>query len=192
MGRARAHEGASAGTSANVSKDMCRNTPESLADRSTLLAQTLNEFKTRGTLVTGEGNPGAELVFISEGPGERDASNELLGKMIVAMGLSSESVYLLNVIQSDSAAVDLDRLLGILQPKVVVALGQFAAQALLATDAPISELRGKFSVGPHGIRIMPTLHPADLLCNPGSKREAWSDLQAVTRELGLALPPKAR
>jgi len=194
-------------------------TPTGANDRAALLAQVAAELQgcprcklcqTRKTVVVGEGDPNAELVFVGEGPGEQEdiqgrpfvgRSGELLDKMIEAMGLSRGKVYILNVVKcrppgnrnpepDEIAACSpfLERQLSILKPKVVVALGKFAAQTLLKTDTPISRLRGQFKPYLHGSKLMPTFHPAYLLRNPESKREAWADLQAVARELGLTIP----
>jgi uracil-DNA glycosylase family 4 len=166
----------------------------------------------RKTIVMGEGSPDAELVFVGEGPGEQEdiqgrpfvgRPGELLDKMIEAMGLARGKVFILNVVKCRlpgnrnpepdeiaACAPFLERQLAILKPKVVVALGEFAAQALLRTDTPITRLRGQFKPYSNGSQLMPTFHPAYLLRNPDSKREAWADLQAVARALGLALPKK--
>jgi len=165
----------------------------------------------RTTLVFGEGNPNADLVFVGEGPGEQEdlsgrpfvgKAGELLEKMINAIGLQRSDVYILNVVKCrppgnrnpepdeiEACRPFLDRQLELLNPKVVVALGKFAAQTLLATDARISELRGRFH--PYrGAKLMPTFHPAYLLRSPESKREAWDDLQKVAQDLGLAIPAR--
>lgn len=170
----------------------------------------------RNTIVVGEGNPEAELVFVGEGPGEHEdlegrpfigRAGELLDKMIEAMGLHRNQVYICNVVKcrppgnrnpepDEIAACGpfLERQLQILRPKVVVALGKFAAQTLLQTEAPISKLRGQFHTyrpkDAGELKLMPTFHPAYLLRSPESKREAWSDLQQVARELGLQIPSK--
>jgi DNA polymerase len=157
--------------------------------------------------VFGAGNPAAELVFVGEAPGHEEdlqgepfvgAAGQLLTRIIEAMGLRRDQVYLLNVVkcrpphnrnpQPDEVAAcrpilqaQLDRL----QPRVICALGAFAAQALLQTEERISRLRGRFhTVG--STKVMPTYHPAYLLRNPHEKRVVWQDMQAVQRELGLA------
>jgi DNA polymerase len=190
------------------------------ADRAASLAAVAAELQgctrcklceTRKTIVVGEGNPQAELVFVGEGPGEQEdlqgrpfvgKAGQLLDRMIEAMGLTREQVYICNVVKCrppgnrnpepdeiEACSPFLQRQLEILKPKVVVALGKFAAQRLLQTETPITRLRGSFK--PYrGAKLMPTYHPAYLLRNPDSKREAWADLQAVARELGIALPVK--
>jgi DNA polymerase len=124
---------------------------------------------------TGIGDPQAQLVFVSAGPDSQEG-DALLTKMIEAMGFKREQVYLCNAESLDAT-----------HPKIIVALGELVTRTLLATQASLSELRGKFY--PHGeARVMPTFHPSDLLLNPGSKRETWQDLQQVARELGMVIP----
>ena len=166
--------------------------------------------KARHTIVLGEGNPNADLVFVGEGPGEQEdlqgrpfigRAGQLLDKMIGAMGLSREQVYILNVVkcrppgnrnpEPDEIATCgpfLLRQLNVIQPKVIVALGKFSAQTLLQTETPISQLRGKFHPYHGGTKLMPTFHPAYLLRNPPAKKEVWIDLQLVAQELGIEIP----
>lgn len=162
--------------------------------------------KTRTNLVFGEGNPHAELVFVGEGPGEQEdlqgrpfigRAGQLLEKMIEAMGTTRANVYICNVVKCrppenrnpepdeiESCSPFLHRQLDALKPKVIVALGKFASQTLLQTETPISKLRGNFHEF-RGTLLMPTYHPAYLLRNPPSKREAWEDLKQVALKLGL-------
>jgi len=166
----------------------------------------------RKTVVVGEGNPHAELVFIGEGPGEQEdiqgrpfigKAGQLLDRMIAAIGLERTQVYIANVIKCrppgnrnpepdeiESCSPFLYRQLDAIQPKVVVALGKFAAQTLLSTEERISQLRGRFHLY-RGAKLMPTFHPAYLLRNPASKKEAWADLQLVASELGLQIPRRS-
>jgi uracil-DNA glycosylase family 4 len=174
----------------------------------------------RHALVVGEGNPHAELVFIGESPGEEEnllcqpffgEAGQLLTRMIEAMGLKREHVYISNLVQCpppDHGEPESDEIpecspflaekLAQIQPKVVVALGKYAAQSLLQSKEQISDLRGKFytythihaHAGPNSLQIMPTFHPSDLLKNPASKRAAWSDLQQVAQALGIQLPKR--
>jgi DNA polymerase len=168
--------------------------------------------QSRKNLVVGEGNPNAELVFVGEGPGEQEdlqgrpfvgKAGQLLDRMIQAMGLQREQVYICNVVKcrppgnrnpepDEIAACSpfLARQLDVIRPKVVVALGKFAAQTLLQTETPISKLRGNFFPYRNGAKLMPTFHPAYLLRNPESKREAWEDLQQVATELGIKIPKR--
>jgi DNA polymerase len=161
---------------------------------------------TRKNIVFGVGNEQAPLVFIGEAPGANedlqgipfcgDAGN-LLTKMIEAMGWGRDDVYIANLIKcrppgNRNPASDeieqcepfLIKQLGVLRPRMIVALGKFAAQALLRKpDTPISALRGKFHEY-QGIQVMPTYHPAYLLRTPSAKRVVWEDLQLVMGALG--------
>jgi len=144
------------------------------------------------------------LMFVGEGPGEQEdkrgepfvgPAGELLDKMIEAMGWSRRSVYINNIIscrppgnrnpQPDEVAACkpfLEARIGSIAPRIIVALGRPASNTLLGRDAPISALRGKFH-DRHGIRVMPTFHPAYLLREPDRKRDAWADLKLVMAEL---------
>jgi len=160
--------------------------------------------RTRHHLVFGEGSPQAELVFVGEAPGaDEDAqgrpfvgnAGQLLTKIIGAMGLRREEVYICNILkcrppgnrnpQPDeiiSCEPFLIRQLQVIQPKVICALGTFAAHTLLKSEAPISVLRGRFH-SYQGIPLMPTYHPAYLLRNPGAKKQVWEDVQMVMQAL---------
>lgn len=160
----------------------------------------------RKNIVIGEGNPNAELVFVGEGPGEQEdlqgrpfvgKAGQLLDKMIEAMGLTRDQVYIANVVkcrppgnrnpEPDEIAACrpfVSRQLATIRPKAIVALGKFAAQTLLKTDEGIMRIRGGFR-DYQGVKLMPTFHPAYLLRNPESKREAWEDLKKVKAELGI-------
>lgn len=162
--------------------------------------------KTRKRIVFGAGNPHARLVFVGEGPGyDEDRSGEpfvgeagqLLTKIIQAMKLTREEVYICNVIKCrppgnrnpeadeiKTCAPFLKRQIAAIKPEFICALGTFAAQNLLKTAEPISRLRGKF-YDYKGIQIMPTFHPAYLLRNPSKKREVWEDVQKVMKGLGI-------
>jgi DNA polymerase len=172
----------------------------------------------RKQIVFGVGNPCAELMFVGEGPGaDEDAQGEpfvgragqLLNNMIKAMGLGREDVYIANVVkcrppgnrtperdECDTCSPFLMRQIAVIQPKVIVALGAVAAKNLLAINAPMAELRGRFydfmpagarSSDPlwQGAKLAVTYHPAFLLRDPRQKGEAWKDLQMVMRYLGL-------
>lgn len=164
----------------------------------------------RRSIVLGEGNPQARLVFVGEGPGESEdqegrpfagKEGQLLDRMIEAMGLKRSEVFLASVVkcrvpshrapeEDEIAACSpyLLRQIEAIGPEIVVALGTFAAQALLGPDVVITQCRGQFQKGPHRFRVMPTYHPSYLLKYPESKREAWLDLQAVAKELGIQIP----
>jgi DNA polymerase len=158
----------------------------------------------RTSLVFGTGNPRAALVFVGEGPGaDEDQQGEpfvgkagqLLTRMIEAMGYRREQVYIANVVKCrppgnrnpepdeiEACEPFLRRQLEAVGPKVIVALGKFAAQTLLRSEIPISKLRGTWS-SYQGVRLMPTFHPAYLLRSPEEKKKAWADLQLVMAEL---------
>lgn len=159
----------------------------------------------RTRLVFGVGNPKAEIVFVGEGPGaDEDREGEpfvgragqLLTKMIEAMGYRRDEVYIANVVKCrppgnrnpepdeiEACEPFLRAQIEAIGPKVLVALGKFAAQTLLRETTPITRLRGRwFSYG--GVRLMPTFHPAYLLRSPEEKKKAWEDLQLVMKELG--------
>jgi uracil-DNA glycosylase family 4 len=158
----------------------------------------------RTNLVFGVGNPDADLVFVGEAPGaDEDAQGEpfvgkagqLLTKMIEAMGYTREDVYICNVLkcrppgnrnpEPDEVAKCepfLKQQLAAIRPRMIVALGKFAAQCLLRDDTPITRLRGGFR-SYEGIPLMPTLHPAYLLRDPSKKKLAWDDLKAVNAAL---------
>ena len=167
----------------------------------------------RTNLVYGVGNPDADLVFVGEAPGaDEDAQGEpfvgkagqLLTKMIEAMGYSRSDVYICNVLKcrppgnrnpepDEVASCEpfLKRQLAAIRPRMIVALGKFAAQCLLRDDTPITRLRGGFR-SYEGIPLMPTLHPAYLLRDPSKKKLAWDDLKAVNAALARVgiHPPK--
>jgi uracil-DNA glycosylase len=167
---------------------------------------------TRTKLVFGSGAADAALVFVGEAPGaDEDRSGEpfvgrageLLDKMIEAMGWNRSSVYIANLLkcrppgnrnpepdEARQCRPFLIAQLEVIAPRIIVALGRPAANALLGNDAPISSLRGRFHER-FGVKIMPTFHPAYLLRQPGQKREAWADLKVVMAELeriGVAAP----
>jgi DNA polymerase len=161
----------------------------------------------RTQIVFGVGNPKARLVFVGEAPGRDEdrqgepfvgRAGQLLTEIITkGMKLRREDVYIANVIKcrppenrnpepDEVASCEpfLLRQLGLIGPEIIVALGKFAVQTLLRTKSPISQLRGRWS-DYHGIRLMPTFHPAYLLRNPGDKRLVWEDIQKVMAALGI-------
>jgi uracil-DNA glycosylase family 4 len=175
----------------------------------------------RKQIVFGVGNPKAELMFVGEGPGaDEDEKGEpfvgragqLLNNMIKAMGIEREQVYIANIVkcrppgnrqpERDECATCspfLMRQIAVVKPKVVVALGAVAAKTLLAMNASMMQLRGRFyDFKPAGVRsndpnwdgckLAVTYHPAFLLRDPRQKGEAWKDLQMVMAELGMKGP----
>lgn len=169
----------------------------------------------RTNTVFGQGNPDARLVFIGEGPGYDEdkqglafvgKAGQLLTKMIAAMGLTRDEVYICNVVKcrppgNRTPTADeilacnpyLQEQLNTIQPEMIVALGAPAAKTVLHTAESIGRLRGRFheyfysgspGVGP-SVPVMPTFHPAYLLRSPDEKRKAWDDLQMVMERMGL-------
>jgi DNA polymerase len=154
----------------------------------------------RRQVVFGVGNPNADLMFVGEAPGaDEDIQGEpfvgragqLLTKIIEAIGMTRQDVYIANVIkcrppQNRNPEPDevekcepfLFRQIETIKPKVIVALGKFAAQSLLKTTDPITRIRGREYKYRDAI-LMPTYHPAYLLRNPASKREVWEDMKRV-------------
>jgi DNA polymerase len=154
----------------------------------------------RSQIVFGVGNPKARLMFVGEAPGEEEdkrgepfvgRAGQLLTKIIEAIGLTREQVFIANVIKcrppgnrnpetDEVAACEpfLFRQIDVIQPKVIVPLGKFAAQCLLKTMEPITRLRGR-QYEYRGAILIPTFHPAYLLRNPSSKREVWEDMKKV-------------
>ena len=168
--------------------------------------------KGRTKLVFGVGNPRAELMFVGEGPGaDEDKQGEpfvgragqLLNKMIEAMGLRREDVYIANVVkcrppdnrtperdEMETCGPFLFRQIAAIQPKVIVALGATATKSLLGVNEPMSALRGRWHDF-RGTKLVATYHPAYLLRDPRQKAEAWKDLQMAMKELGLKPPAKS-
>jgi uracil-DNA glycosylase len=177
----------------------------------------------RKQIVFGVGNPQADLMFIGEAPGaDEDQQGEpfvgragqLLNNMIKAMGLRREDVYIANIIkcrppgnrtpereECETCSPFLMRQIAAIKPKVIVALGAVAAKTLLAINASMSELRGRwYDFKPSGVRsndpswtsakLAVTYHPAFLLRDPRQKKEAWKDLQMAMKELALPVSKK--
>lgn len=160
--------------------------------------------KTRRNLVFGDGNPRAQIVFIGEAPGADEdeqgvpfvgRAGQLLTRIIEAMGLSRKDVYICNILKcrppqnrnplpEEITACEpfLKQQLKIISPRIICALGTFAAKTLLKTEVPISVLRGCFH-SYEGMKLMPTYHPAYLLRNPSAKKLVWDDVQLIMKEL---------
>ncbi len=158
----------------------------------------------RKQIVFGVGNPDADLMFVGEAPGADEdiqgipfvgRAGQLLTKIIEAINLRREDVYIANVIKCrppqnrnpDPDEVEtcepfLFQQIDVIKPKVIVALGTFAARALLRTLDPISRLRGRVYEY-RAAKLVPTFHPAYLLRNPSSKREVWEDMKLARRLL---------
>ena len=205
-------------------------------EKQDLLDQIAEEIKacqrcplgaTRLNAVAGEGNPSAKLMFVGEGPGfDEDhkgrpfigRAGQLLDKMIAAMGLKREDVFIANIAKchpmvnpenpeahgndrapnaSEIAVCRkfLERQIAAISPKYVVALGSVAAKALISDTNSLGALRGKFHLLhldsvelKKPVKIIATFHPAALLRNPNWKKDAWTDLQMVMAEMGLKKP----
>ncbi len=161
-------------------------------------------YRTRRNLVFGSGNPRARLMFIGEAPGEEEdaqglpfvgRAGQLLTKIIEAMGMKREDVYIANILKCRppdnrqplptevlACEENIKRQIEAIRPKVICTLGKFASQAILRTETPISGLRGKFQEY-NGIKVMPTFHPAYLLRNPQDKKLVWEDMKKVLKEI---------
>lgn len=160
-------------------------------------------WSTRTNLVFGEGSPQAQLMFVGEGPGaDEDATGrpfvgragQLLTKMIEAIDLKREQVYIANVVKSrppgnrtpeadevKACKPFLLRQIACIKPKLIITLGNPATQSLLDTKVGITRLRGEVQNYPYlpDVKVIPTFHPAYLLRSPDKKREAWEDLKKV-------------
>ena len=159
----------------------------------------------RTHLVFGGGNPHAKLMFIGEGPGRDEdlqgepfvgRAGQLLTDIITkGMGLKREDVYICNVIKcrppenrnpepDEVASCEpfLKKQIELVRPQIIVALGKFAVQTLLQSKVPITRIRGNWHTY-HGIKLMPTLHPAYLLRNPADKKLVWEDIKKVMKEM---------
>ncbi len=154
----------------------------------------------RKHIVFGTGNPKAELMFVGEAPGSDEdeqglpfvgRAGQLLTKIIEAMGMGRDQVYICNILKcrppenrnpepDEIASCEpfLFRQVASVKPKVICALGTFGAHTLLKTKEPISRLRGQF-LEYRGTKLMATFHPAYLLRNPGEKRKVWEDVQKI-------------
>ena len=169
--------------------------------------------RARNTVVFGDGNPKAQLMFVGEGPGRDEdmqglpfvgRAGKLLTQMIEAMGLQRKDVYICNVVkcrppenrtpEKDEVATCspyLLRQINVIAPKVIVCLGSVAAQTLLETNRGITHYRGEW-LEFRGRKLLATYHPAYLLRNPSAKGEVWKDLQKVMAELGLQPPKRSK
>ena len=159
----------------------------------------------RTHVVFGIGNPNAKLMFVGEGPGRDEdlkgepfvgRAGQLLTDIITkGMGLTRDAVYIANVVKcrppqnrnpepEEVASCEpfLKKQIELIRPKIIVALGKFAVQALLQSKVPITRLRGNWHTY-MGIKLMPTFHPAYLLRNPADKKLVWEDIKKVMKEM---------
>ena len=194
---------------------LVRSAADVLADIRTDLGEcTRCKLHTQGRrqIVFGVGSATADIMFVGEAPGADEdeqgvpfvgRAGQLLTKMIEAMGLRRDEVYIANVLKCrppgnrnpepdeiQTCQPFLFRQIASIEPKVVIALGAFAARTLLETAEPISKLRGRvFDF--RGAKLVPTFHPSFLLRSPGYKREAWEDLKTALGVLGRTPPAAA-
>ncbi|MFC1509286.1 uracil-DNA glycosylase [Candidatus Omnitrophota bacterium] len=173
-------------------------------NKETLLCTRCPAMKKRNNVVFGEGNTNAKLMFVGEAPGyDEDIKGRpfvgkagmLLTKIIEAMGLKREEVYICNVLkcrppgnrnplpEEIASCIDyLSAQIEHIKPKVICGLGKFASQTLLNKDTPISKLRSNWCEY-KGIKFMPTYHPAYLLRNPKDKKLVWQDMKKIMKVL---------
>ncbi len=168
--------------------------------------------ETRNKLVFGEGNPDARLMFVGEAPGADEdrkgrpfvgRAGQLLTRMIEAMGLQREDVYIGNILkcrppnnrtptpaEMTPCLPYILKQIEIIEPEIICALGAVALKGLLRDPSvAIGQMRGTF-IDWHGVKLMPTYHPAYLLRSPKQKKVVWDDLQAILHELGLEPPQR--
>lgn len=160
--------------------------------------------KTRLNVVFGSGSSSARLMFVGEAPGQDEdiqglpfvgRAGQLLTKIIEAMGLKREEVYIANILKCRppnnraplpdeilACSGNVRRQIEVINPQVICTLGKFASQTLLKTETPISSLRGHFHEY-NGIKVMPTFHPAYLLRNPPDKKLVWADMKQILKVL---------
>ena len=198
---------------------LTQNSEETLETISTQIikCEKCRLFQTRTNAVPGQGNASARLVFVGEAPGaDEDArgipfigrAGRLLDKIIAAMGMSRQDIFIGNILKCRppgnrdprpdeivNCSPYLHRQLELIGPEIIVALGAHAAKTLLETTKPIGQLRGRFhnyytSLNAKPIKLMPTYHPAYLLRNhtPDNRRRVWDDMKKVLTELKMPLP----
>ena len=159
---------------------------------------------TRTRFVFGVGNPHADLMLVGEAPGREEdrqgipfvgAAGELLTKILAAIGLAREEVYIANVLKCRppnnrdplpeeiaTCRPYLEEQIRLISPRVLCALGRYAAHLLVGQEAPMSRLRGN-AYAFNGVVVIPTYHPSALLRNPSLKRPTWEDMKRVRAEL---------
>jgi len=170
----------------------------------------LHEARTQTVFARGNGSSG--LCFVGEGPGADEvwqgfpfvgAAGQLLDRMIAAMGIERDDVYVCNIVkcrppknrtpepeEMNACMPYLTEQLALVEPQVIVALGKTAVQGLFGTAEGITRIRGRWRLYQGKIAVMPTFHPAYLLRNPAAKREVWADLQLVLQHMGRSVPGK--
>jgi uracil-DNA glycosylase len=170
----------------------------------------LHSARTQTVFARGNGSSG--LCFVGEGPGADEdaqgfpfvgAAGQLLDRMIAAMGIERDDVYVCNIVkcrppknrtpepeEMNACMPYLTEQLALVEPQVIVALGKTAVQGLFGTAEGITRIRGRWRLYQGRIAVMPTFHPAYLLRNPAAKREVWTDLQNVLKHMGRAVPGK--
>ncbi len=169
-------------------------------------SEVIESFSPGARMIAGEGNPGSAILFISENASSADEANArpfsgdvgaLLEKMIEAMGLKRQDVFLTSLFQHyftgnaekkaeliDASLPYFDNVIQIVQPKMVVLLGERLARDLIGVEDDFARIHGNiYSLD--GVSYLPTFHPAFLLENPGAKKDAWEDLKQVMKALGL-------
>ncbi len=166
----------------------------------------------RTQTVFARGTGSSRLCFVGEGPGADEdqqgfpfvgAAGQLLDRMIAAMGLERDEVYVCNIVkcrppgnrkpepgEMAACAPYLAEQIELVDPEVIVALGGTAVEGLFGPSVGITKLRGRFKLYQGRIAVMPTFHPAYLLRNPAAKKEVWSDLQQVLRQMGREAPKR--
>lgn len=176
----------------------------SLVKNEALHCQKCHLGKARANSVFGSGNINAKLMFVGEAPGHDEdiqgmpfvgEAGMLLTKIIEAMGIRREDVYVCNILKCRppqnrnplpgeiSMCIDyLYAQIDMIKPKIICGLGKFASQTLLETETPIGRLRGNWHEY-RGIKFMPTYHPAYLLRNPGDKKLVWEDMKKIMKAL---------
>jgi DNA polymerase len=181
-----------------------RNTADFISESPVFPAGACPLYRTKTNYVFSDGSDNAKLMFVGEAPGaDEDAqgvpfvgrAGQLLTKMIEAMGLRRQEVYICNVLKCrppenrsplpeevKACKGYLMRQIELVSPKVICCLGKHAAQALLDTDVPITKVRGK-EMEFNGRVMIPTYHPAYLLRNPPAKKEVWEDLKKIMKIL---------
>jgi DNA polymerase len=162
--------------------------------------------ETRTTVVFGEGDPQARLLFVGEAPGHDEdiegrpfvgRAGQLLTRIIESIGLTRDEVYITNILKCrppnnrnplpeeiTCCLPYLTEQIELIRPRIICALGACAAQTLLGTVEGITKLRGSF-YDYHGIKLIPTYHPAACLRNPATKKYVWEDMKRIRKEYSM-------